>query len=303
MFRNLHLYRLPAGISPPPEELAQQLAKGAFQPCGANDTQSMGWVELHDGAGLVYSQNQQRLLCLQTEEKSIPGSYVARLLKTKADEWEEKQGYRPGRKTQREIKEQIVAELIPRAFPRISRTLAWIDNLNGWLVIDASSEARCDDVISHLHRSLDMLPQIARPRLQHDTVFCMTQWLAAGQGPAGFTIDRECELKDRSDEKGVVRYSRVNIDTDEVRLQINQGKVTTRMALTWNDRISFVLTDGFAIKRIQILDILKEDLERVANAADLFDANFALETGELAKVISDLVAACGGETPGIDAQN
>ena len=147
-----------------------------------------------------------------------------------------------------------------------------------------------------------MLPQIARPKTRRDPAFCMTTWLSEGEAPNSFTIDRECELRDRTEDRGVVRYSRVNIDTDEVRQQIREGKITTRIGMTWNDRISFLLTDSMVIKRIQLLDILMEDVEGAAeNSADLFDSNFALQTGELAKLVKDLIEACGGEAPGIDA--
>ena len=74
------------------------------------------------------------------------------------------------------------------------------------------------------------------------------------------------------------------------------GKSATRLALTWNDRISFVLTEQLQIKRLVFLDLLKEDAERQAeNADDLFAANFTLMCGELAQLLGHLLEVLGRE--------
>lgn len=139
MFRNLRLLRLPNGISATPEQLAEQLAKRAFQACGANDRFSHGWVEPHADTGLVYAQVQQRLLCFQSEDKILPSSYVRRCAQAKAEQIEEAQGYKPGRKQMREITELVEAELLPRAFTKLSRSMVWIDNARGWFAVDGSA--------------------------------------------------------------------------------------------------------------------------------------------------------------------
>ncbi|MNR18346.1 Recombination-associated protein RdgC [compost metagenome] len=66
--------------------------------------------------------------------------------------------------------------------------------------------------------------------------------------------------------------------------------------MTWADRISFVLTEGLDIKRLSPLDVLKEGNETVAsNDDEKFDSDMALMTGELAKLMAELVDALGGE--------
>lgn len=295
MFRSLHLHRLPTGISVTPHALAEQLAKGAFQPCPSNARRSTGWVEPYIGTGLVFAQDQQRLLCFQVEEKILPSAYINRLAITKAVEIEKQQGYKPGRKQMREIRDNIELDLLPRAFTRLSRSFVWIDNRNGWMAVDGSP-ARADDVVELLKRSMDMLPHLSLPKTNQNPATAMTSWLAAGEAPGGLTIDRDCELRAASEEQAVVRYTRSNLDSDDVRHHIVQGEAATRIALTWNDRVSFILTDGLEIKRIQLLDILKEDaVQQAENDEDVFAAAFAISTGELAKIIAAIVEACGGE--------
>jgi recombination associated protein RdgC len=124
----------------------------------------------------------------------------------------------------------------------------------------------------------------------------MTQWLAAGEVMGSFSIDRDCELQATAEERAAVRYVRHSLDSDEVRAHIANGKTATRLALTWNDRISCVLTEQLQIKRLAFLDILKEDAERQSeNADDLFAANFSLMSGELAQLLTHLVEVLGGE--------
>jgi len=56
-----------------------------------------------------------------------------------------------------------------------------------------------------------------------------------------------------------------------------------------------VLTDTLVVKRVAPLDVLKEDNESATmNEDERFDSDFALMSGELAKLMADLVEALGG---------
>ena len=125
----------------------------------------------------------------------------------------------------------------------------------------------------------------------------MTGWLAGGEAPPGFTIDRELELRSIDEGKATVRYVRHDLEGDEIRAHIAAGKSATRLGMTWNDKISFVLTEQLQIKRLAFLDILKEEAESQAETSEeLFDLDFTLMTGELARLLADLVEALGGES-------
>jgi recombination associated protein RdgC len=110
-------------------------------------------------------------------------------------------------------------------------------------------------------------------------------------------VDRECELKAADESKAVVRYTRHPLDTDEVSQHIADGKVPTRLALTWNDRISFVLTEALTLKKMAFLDVVLEDAPMTAGdrADDHFDADVSIATGELSRMLPALIEALGGE--------
>jgi recombination associated protein RdgC len=126
----------------------------------------------------------------------------------------------------------------------------------------------------------------------------MAHWLGTGEAPYQFSIDRECELKSPDEMKSVVRYARHPLDTDEVKQHILTGKVPTRVAMTWRDRVSLILTESMQLKKLAFLDVVFEGAMAAAGKVDkgeAFDADAAIATGELIQLIPDLLEALGGE--------
>lgn len=296
-FRNLRAYRLDTGWTYDFAALTELLDKARFQPCGATDMQSHGWVPPRGEEGeMVVSVGGHQLIALGTEQKLLPGSVVRQYVAARVEELEARQGYKPGRGQLREIREQVTAELLPRAFVRRRLTYVWIDPVGRWLGIDVASAAKADEVVEQLKLALDALPLLPL-RTALSPSAAMTQWLAGGDGPAGFSIDRDCELRSQAEEGATVRYTRHALDVDEVRSHLAAGKKATRLAMTWADRVSFVLTEDMHVKRLAFLDVLKEQAEQQSgDAGETFEADFAIMAGEFSRFLPDLVASLGGET-------
>lgn len=294
-FKNLQLYRLSTPFTLDAAELDDKLAPLAYEPGSTLDMQRQGWVPPREGGTLVHSVGGQFLISLRSEKKLLPASVVNQVAKARAQEIEEQQGFKPGRKQMREIKEAVTDELLPRAFSIWRDTLVWIDPKANLLVIDAASSAKCDEVMQLLNKSVDRLG--ARPlQTTESPVTAMTNWLASDEAPAGFTVDQDTELRSSAQSKATVRYVRHAVEADDVRRHIAAGKQCTRLALTWADRVSFVLTENLSVKRVTPLDVLKENTDSGASdEAERFDADFALMTGELGRMLDDLTQALGGE--------
>lgn len=287
-FRNLQIYRIAKMFAIDENDLA----KLALQPCGASDIQSIGWVPPR-AAGLIHSVNRQWLLALGVEKKLLPAAVVKQFAKDKAKTIEEAEGWRVGRKEMRYLREAAMAELLPRAFVRRSTTFGWIDPVNGWLVVDAASAPKAEQFLEHLRKSIDNFPAKLF-RVNTSPSHAMTSWVSDGEAPGSFTIDSDLNLT--SAEHAQVRYVKHSLEGEDVRHQIADGKVATKLALTWADRISFVLTDDLQIKRLSFLDILKEQSDGQAeNEEERFDIDFTLMTGEVARLLADLTSALGGE--------
>ena len=292
-FRNLQVYRLPKNWSSDVNALEQQLSSLILLPCSASDTQSIGWISPRDGGTLVHSVNRQWLLALGVEKKLLPASVVKQFANERAKTIEENEGRRVGRKEMRDLREAMTLELLPRAFVSRRTTFGWIDPVNGWLIIDAAAPAKAEEFLEHLRKSVEGLPARVLEVTQSPSA-AMTGWVAGGEAPPGFTIDQDLEL--RSAENATVRYAKHTLEGDEIGKHIADGKVVTRLAMTWGDKISFLLNEKLQIKRLSFLDILKEQTDGQAeNEDERFDLDFTLMSGEIASLLDELIEALGGE--------
>ena len=293
-FRNLIVYSVPAGWDLSPEALAELLTPQAFAPGSSIEELSVGWVPPKEGdTALVYAVGRQMLLTLRHEKKLLPAKVIAQVVKQRAEKLEEEEGFKPGRKRLKELKELVRDELLPRAFSLSSDTRVWIDPVHGWLAVDTGSANKAGEVFTLLVKAIDRFPGKSL-KVTASVPGEMTAWLSTGEAPAGFTVDQDAELKAR-DGKATVRFANQSLELDDVARHTKAGKHCTKLALTWASRISFLLTDKLEIKRIRALDILKEAGGNTEGDADeRFTADAMLMTGELAKLLDEVVEALGG---------
>lgn len=294
MFKNVIVYRIGPGWSASVAQMEQGLQAARFVECGASQEKSLGWVEPRGEAHgpLVEAVGGQLMLKLMIETRSLPGSVVTRKVKERLAQIEASSGRKPGKKETRDIRDDIRLELLPMAFTKQSSVVVWIDREAQLLVIDAASQAKSDEVVTALVKSLDGLA-LSLINTRVSPTAAMSEWLTSQEAPAGFSVDRECELKAADESKAVVRYSRHPLDNDEVKKHVMEGKLPTRLALTWDDRVSFVLTESLQLKKLAFLEVVFEGAS--AGKDDGFDADTAIATGELRKLLPDLLDALGGE--------
>lgn len=296
-FKNLIAYRLPCNWAMTADHLAEQLEKKKFAPCGEQEAQSSGFVPPRgDEFGpLVHAVNGQFLVTIQSQTRLLPSSVVKDAAAERAREISEREGRKVGRKEMKELKEQVFQELLPKAFLKTSFVRAWINPVAGWLVVDAGSSGKADMVLEHLNKVIDNFP-VKRLNTVIPPEAAMADWLASSEAPTGMTVDRDCELKSPAEEKAAVRYVRHALDGDDVRQHLANGKRPTRLGLTLNDRVSFVLTAKQEIKSVSLLDVMVEDaISAAEDADDIFNAEFLLMSGEYTQLLDAVVAALGGE--------
>ena len=298
MFKNLIAYRMVSAWTMVQAQLEEALDKARFAPCGASQEKSVGWIEPRGQAhgALVEVVDGQWMLKQMVETKAVPSSVVKRKVEERAQQIEATTGRKPGKKEKRDLAEDARQALLPMAFTKQSTVLVWIDPTHARLVLDAGSQAKADETLTALVNAIDGLAvQLVDTKTAPATA--MSEWLSTQEAPAGFSVDRECELKAPDESRAVVRYTRHALDTDEVSQHITMGKVPTRLALTWNDRVSFVLTEGLQLKKVSLLDVALEDKPAAAGDRkdDGFDTDVALITGELRQMLPVLMQALGGE--------
>jgi recombination associated protein RdgC len=290
-FKNLQVYRM-TNWAMAPAALEERLSNHALQKCLSMEMQSRGWVFPKDENGkFVHALGQDMLITLGIEKKLLPAAVINQLTKERASEIARQQGFEPGRKQIKDIKESVLAELLPRAFALRRKTNAWIDPVGGWFVIDTSSTGKADEFIEVLFKTVDDVT-LKPLKTNLSPAAAMTGWLSRNEVPASFTIDRQCELRGMDDEKATVSYIRHDLGAKEICGHIQTGKEATKLAMTWRDKISFILHENMQIKRITPLDLLKEPAE---TAEEQFDGDFAIMTGEFKQLLADIIEVLDGE--------
>ncbi|MGZ5179840.1 MAG: recombination-associated protein RdgC [Ramlibacter sp.] len=296
LFKNIVVYRIGADWTPPAfERLEAELQRLAFVPCQPTQELSVGWQPPRgqEHGAMVELVAGQWILKLAIERKAVPGGAVRAELEARCKAIEQATGRKPGRKEKNEIKQEIVHTFLPRAFSKRATHTLWLDLESRSLVVAAGSLKGAEPVLKPL---VDVMAEIGHPlplaplNTATAPATAMGDWLTTRQAPEGFTIDRDLELKKAGEEKSVVRYARHSLDLDEIGQHIQEGKLPTQLALTWNDKVSFVLTEQLGIRKIDIRDV-----EETPKGEDGFDADVAIATGELALLLPDLLSSLGGE--------
>ncbi|MDO8251442.1 MAG: recombination-associated protein RdgC [Rhodoferax sp.] len=305
MFKSASIFRISTDFTLPQLAVLEEALQSAqFLHCAPTQPEACGWIAPRGKKSTVLAEavgGTGVILRLQTERRQLPASAVKDTVDAMIEIYKQQTGHeRVGAKIKKEFKEEAVQTLLPRAFPKRSSVTLWIDPVNHWLVVDSASLAGADKVVSQLVEVLaaipDASPIIFRPLQTVMTpANAMAHWLASREAPYAFTVDRDCELKTSDDQKSAVRYSRHTLEINEVAEHVASGKVPTKLAMTWNDRVSLVLSDMGQLNKIEMLNMVLDDKDAAGKDDDGFDADAAITTGELAALIPDLIEALGGE--------
>ena len=294
-FKNLIVFRISSGWVLSPGELEEQLSYRPLTPCNGYDLQTVGWVMPGPQERLVHALHRHLLIALGVDEKILPASVINQVTKDRATEVAAEQGYPVGRRQLRELKERVADELRARAFSRRSMTRAWIDPERNLLIVDAAAPAKAEQLVATLRDTINGFSAHLLETEKSPSV-SMGAWLMFGDAPGRFNIENDLELQAVDDTRSMVKYVRHALEGKEVQKHISSGKSPTKLGLSWNDRVSFLLTADLQIKRLQFLDLVKERAEDQGEAADeQFDIDFALMCGELGHLLKELVDELGGE--------
>lgn len=298
-FKNAIIYRIsnPMSLMAQLATIEQQLLPFQFTPCGSQDTARTGWVPATAfSQTLAHQANGQYLLTVQRQEKILPGPVIKQELNARIAKLESEQG-RKLKKTEKDsLKDEVLQSLLPRAFTKDSRTQLWIDITSGLIVVDASSARKAEDALALLRKSLGSLPVIPLT-IENPVELTMTEWVRSGNAPSGFAIGDAAELKAILADGGIARVKKQDLVSDEIKTHIEAGKLITKLALDWQQRVTFTLTDDAILTRLKFCDELidqNDDIDR-EDVLARFDADFTLMTGELSALIKQLVTALGGE--------
>ena len=290
-FKNLYLYQFEKEFNQDADSLHQELSAKPFTECSATERESMGWVPPlgKNSEAYTHAVNNFVLLTMARQERLLPASVVREELDERVIELQERENRRVGAKEKKELRERIEDELLPRAFTRTQKLDAWIDLKGGWLVINTPSATRAEAFSTLLRKTIGSLPVV--PPKSEAVSPILTQWLTQYTSPEPFEIGDECELKGTGDDQGIAAFRKHELGTDEVKSNLASGKVVSKLALIWDKKVSFVVGDDLIVKKLKFLDVLDEKMNEQdpQSHEERMDIEFTLMTGELSKLIPDLI--------------
>jgi recombination associated protein RdgC len=297
-FRNAIVYRFEPTPGFTPEHLTEALSAHPFTPCGSQELSRSGWSAPVSEANemLVFSSNGFMLVNLLQEERILPASVVREALDERVALIETEQSRKVYRKEKLQLKDEVILDLLPRSFTRRRRTHALLMPQQGWLLVDASSHKRAEELLNQLRQALGSLRvQRVQTQVQPDKI--MTGWVRGETMPQGWALEDECELRDPMTEGSKISVKGQELLCDEIGAHIETGMLVKRLALEWQQQIRFVLHEDLSLHRLRLCDEYRDQLEadtpeEVLAARDSELARMGLE---YARLLPELIEAFGGE--------
>ncbi|MDT8428285.1 MAG: recombination-associated protein RdgC [Pseudomonadales bacterium] len=296
-FKNLRLYRFTRPFDTDTETLTEKLQETAFRPCGKAERSRSGWVSPlgKESESLCHGLGDYLMLCLQKEEKLLPATVIKDVLAERVEQIEAAQGRKVYRKERLQLKDEVEAELLPRAFSRTQKIHAYLAVQEDLLIINTSSATRAEELINCLRESLGSVPVVPLS-VAHAPSAIMTGWLQRQEGSHHFAIDQECELFNPLEDSNVVRCKGQDLYSKEIMVHLEAGKQVKKLGVVWNQTLSCVLGNDLLISRLKFEDMILERAQdsNAETAAQQFDQDFAIMSLELSGFCKALFAAFGG---------
>ncbi len=288
-FRNLTLFRFSESTAKTLKTLEASLNEQRLRACGPLELATHGFVSPYgrNEEVLVHRVGPYALLTVGREDRLLPSSVVNDELAARLQKITEKEGRKIGAKERKRLKEDVLTDLLPRAFTRLSKLNAYLAVKSGWLALDTASRKAGEEATSQLREALGSFPAVPMAAEESPRAL-MTDWVIHGKLPEGLALGDECELRDPAETGAVVRCRRQDLETDEVREHLKSGKQVFQLGLTYADRIGFVLGEDLTVRKLRFLDQVQDDLGDTTpeSAIAELDALFALMTLELEQLLA-----------------
>lgn len=295
-FKNLKAYQLTQSLSFNDDDLQAALSECGFRPCGKQETASMGFcspfstAKKGQSSQLFHRVGERFWVTLKKQERLLPASVINAELAEKVEAIEAETGSPVGKKQQADIKQEIVHNLLPRAFTKNTYTHAFISLEDDLVLVDASSDGKAETLLALLRKAIGSLPvvPIARRSLQGE----LTSWVV-DTTPKSIELLEEAEFKSSDDTASVIRCKNQALDSEEIHNHISAGKYVQKVAITYQEALSAIFCEDGSIKRIKFTDRVVESIDDVPkdDVMQRLDAEFALMSAELCQFVSFLRTA------------
>ena len=257
MFKNLIYFNLEEAFAHSAYQLENAVSDKTLRACMDTEMRTVGFVGVRDeGERLVEPEGKQMMICVGEETKVVPKQVLDRHVKERARQFEKEKGFKPGRKQLRDMKDLVLLELLPHAFPKRKTVRALIDPVSKRLIVDASSSKNAELVHETLRDVLGSLP-VSIPTCENSVACEFAKWFREGNAPAPLDLLGDCELVDGG--KKTVKLVRHDLDCTRVLDRVNEGLLPRKIALAVENESCFTLDEALRITKFKA--IVEEEVE------------------------------------------
>lgn len=284
-FKNLKFYSLNQKFSLDLSQLGTQLQELRFKPCQSQELESCGWTKpVEQTDELVQHQDGVIWLCLKREQKLLPASVINDELNIKLAHIEKSSGSKPSKKEQKELKEDIINILLPKAFSKFSTLNAYVDTKHNFVAVNTSTDASAELFLAFLRKTLGSLP--VTPLSKHSQNQLLTQWVT-DSSPEKVELLDELELRSSADDGGIIKCKNFALDNEDILNHIQSGMLVTYLSICFDEHVNFIINEDLTLKRIKYSDIVFTDSDEISNEdpAAKASAEFAINSDQLRKLM------------------
>lgn len=274
-----------------PSDLNKQLMDKALKPCPPHARFVYGWLPAHTDE-FVHTVAGAMLICMGKEERLLPKSVVQKALAERVQAWEAEHGKAMKRADKAQLTETLEFELLPKSFCLQKRLFGLFDTVSQRFIINTTIPNQAEQFISLLRKSVPGI-HIEPLKPHEDLAACFSKWITSPASlPPMFQLASDCLLFSLEDEKKRLNCKGYELPADEILTLLAQGLAPAEIALTWNERIQFTITQSWTLKRIKCLDYLLDEFHEASKLEEAYqqeDATLTLLAGEFRAMINDLL--------------
>lgn len=272
------------------EDLTSKLEPLTFQPCARSMASTIGWIPILDeeDSPLAEMANHHIMLCLQVEEKILPASVITQELNEKIKLIETENQRKVGQKEKFDLKDEIVLTLLPRAFSKLTQVYGYIDTKNHWLVLGTTNPKKTEQFLSLFKKCItEKVYPLDLKKLSP----IMTSWLNDQNYSSSFSIEKACVLQDPRQQNRIIRCQQQDLFAHPIQTLVKEDCEVKQLALTWQDRVNFTLSNDFLLQSIKFQDdVLDESKEMGAETKQQkFQVDFLIMSETFTNLLKDLL--------------
>lgn len=294
MFRNLRFYRITSPWPGSEEKLSEALAVNAFSPCGAYSERSAGWEAPaeFDGAPLCRRLNGADLLQLRTQSRVLPLAAIKEAMVEKVDQYRSRLAQEPPRAELRRLREETREELLPKALLKSERSRACFIHSEALLVIDAGTDSKAEWFIDQLRTCFGQFN--CTPLTFNREPAELLKRIFLGETPLGFTLGHECRMQDLSNSKAIATWREFELADPAIRKHVIDGMKLTHLGIGFDEVLSCVISEHGDITKFRFIEGDVADRPDYEDPLDRLDADFALLSGTVTRMMANLKKLLGG---------